>query len=456
MIKILRPDHRLEIKDNQISLVNINFNNVSYPIDWLTAFVLSLHDGYNSEKNISEIINELFPNKIKMTKRILTDSRRFLMNVEMAKTHWNIPFPIYDSKMFLHPDYIKPITLKQVRSPAPVVVSLHLTNNCIRQCLYCSSESKSARKIEADALPFEKLIDVLHQSFLMAVDGILLTGGEPLLREDVYDLIEYALNSNMFVRLITKAPLDRDRLKKIHSRRLYLTLSIDSHMPNIANALAVSDTFYNDFKTNVEMLNEIDIPFDITYVLTKMNYHHATESIKHLINLGANTIATTHYAVGADHKADKRIYLTDDEKEALDSKLRQFIDDNKLESKVSHAPLNPSVSVENSLEAHQCGAGYIRIVINGKGEYVFCEKLHDSAQFDLGNIYDKEIISLWYSDDLLKLIYPNQSQYKNTICGKCNDFVQCRAKNSCYYASLEQYGTLYRAVKEVENVCFKK
>lgn len=68
-------------------------------------------------------------------------------------------------------------------------IDLHLTNKCDNHCVFCSFDSGKPKQNE---LSTAEIFDIIDQAQEMGVEDIHLTGGEPTLRDDLFDILEYA------------------------------------------------------------------------------------------------------------------------------------------------------------------------------------------------------------------------------------------------------------------------
>ncbi|MGA2326767.1 MAG: radical SAM protein [Bryobacteraceae bacterium] len=72
----------------------------------------------------------------------------------------------------------------------PHVITMAVTYNCQCECLHCSAvDYREKTRRENSALGFEELKNVIDQTLDLGTTCVVLTGGEPLLYERIYDLI---------------------------------------------------------------------------------------------------------------------------------------------------------------------------------------------------------------------------------------------------------------------------
>lgn len=109
----------------------------------------------------------------------------------------------------------------------PPVVIWNLLRRCNLTCKHCyATSADSAFRDELDTAEALRVIDDLHGA---GVRVLILSGGEPLLREDILQLAEYARDRGFFVALSTNGTLiDESNIEQIAAARFdYVGISID-------------------------------------------------------------------------------------------------------------------------------------------------------------------------------------------------------------------------------------
>ena len=105
------------------------------------------------------------------------------------------------------------------------ILVLNVTNNCNLNCPYCFGPEKS--KKEKD---FNELCDIISRAQKEGTKRIVFTGGEPLLRKDIFKLIEYAKKQKLFTILHTNGILlDTDKILKLRKIIDQINLPLDGY-----------------------------------------------------------------------------------------------------------------------------------------------------------------------------------------------------------------------------------
>ena len=106
---------------------------------------------------------------------------------------------------------------------APLLACILITNRCPLDCVYCYSNAYKRQNLD---IPLKKLYDIIDQLKECGTVLITLTGGEPNLRGDIADIIEYISRKGMMVELLTSGvnfEKNLDAMKKLD----FLCISID-------------------------------------------------------------------------------------------------------------------------------------------------------------------------------------------------------------------------------------
>lgn len=84
-------------------------------------------------------------------------------------------------------------------SPAPLACGLVVTENCNMRCPMCILPHRYLKDPQdQDTATWRRVIDDLHA---LGIGGIAISGGEPTLRKDAFDLVRHAQNSSTAVTL---------------------------------------------------------------------------------------------------------------------------------------------------------------------------------------------------------------------------------------------------------------
>src|SRR5262249_33985968 len=123
-------------------------------------------------------------------------------------------------------------------NPNPLALIAELTHRCPLHCVYCSNPL--VMQSRARELPTEVWSRVFREAAEAGVLQADLTGGEPLARSDIVDLVRAARASGLYVNLITSGiPLEESKLVALVGAGLdHFQLSFQGAREEIANEIS--------------------------------------------------------------------------------------------------------------------------------------------------------------------------------------------------------------------------
>src|SRR4051812_42905466 len=102
------------------------------------------------------------------------------------------------------PEHQRMAVARSAASRRPIVV-WNLTRTCNLKCVHCYTDSDAIKY--PDELSTEKAKAVLDDLAAFKVPAVLFSGGEPLVRKDLFDLSAYARSLGLHVVLSTNGTL---------------------------------------------------------------------------------------------------------------------------------------------------------------------------------------------------------------------------------------------------------
>src|SRR3981189_1301973 len=118
--------------------------------------------------------------------------------------------------------------------PTPLALVAELTHRCPLHCVYCSNPLELAKR--ESELSTQTWVRVLQEAAQAGVLQVDFTGGEPLARTDIVELVHAARVAGLYVSLITSGlPLDEAKLAALVNAGLdHFQLSFQGATENTA------------------------------------------------------------------------------------------------------------------------------------------------------------------------------------------------------------------------------
>ncbi len=180
--------------------------------------------------------------------------------------------------------------------PRPYTLVAELTYRCPLRCVYCSNPLDYGR--HADELDTATWQRVFREAEDLGVVTLNLTGGEPLVRDDLESLIVEARRLDLYTNLITSGiPLTRPRLARLRELGLdNVQISVQDVQAEASDRIAGLRAF--DRKLEVaRWVKELGFPLTLNVVLHRDNLDHVGAVVELAERLGADRLelANTQY-----------------------------------------------------------------------------------------------------------------------------------------------------------------
>lgn len=160
---------------------------------------------------------------------------------------------------------------RSVGPARPPVVIWNLLRRCNLTCRHCYATSADSEfRDELDTAEALGVIDQLHEA---GVRVLILSGGEPLLRPDIFQLADYARDKGFFVALSTNGTLiDEGNIARIAQARFdYVGISIDGLEAVHDDWRQLKGSFAASMHA-IDLCRQHDIRVGLRTTLTQNNY----------------------------------------------------------------------------------------------------------------------------------------------------------------------------------------
>ena len=170
----------------------------------------------------------------------------------------------------------------------PFTLIAELTYRCPLACAYCSNPVQYVAK---EVLSTDTWCRILREAEALGIVQVNVTGGEPLLREDLETIISEAHKLDLYTNLITAGlPLTYERLARLRDCGLAsVQLSFQSAVPNSCNWMA-GLTVYNRKRAAADWIVGLGLPLTINVVLHRYNLHEILDIIDLAETVGAQRL----------------------------------------------------------------------------------------------------------------------------------------------------------------------
>jgi pyrroloquinoline quinone biosynthesis protein E len=182
-------------------------------------------------------------------------------------------------------------------TPNPLALIAEVTHRCPLHCVYCSNPMQLAgTKAE---LSTEEWASVFQQSGKLGMLHAHFTGGEPLARPDLTELIAAARAAGLYTNLITSGiGLNEAGLQELVSAGLdHIQVSFQDSREEAANWIAGAKAHAHKIELSQAIRRQIGqkkIAFTVNLVVHRQNLDHLQEMIAFIEQLGPERVEIAH------------------------------------------------------------------------------------------------------------------------------------------------------------------
>ncbi len=329
----------------------------------------------------------------------------------------------------------------------PYLVSWNLTKRCNLLCPHCYIESVNSHKgnrasgVGSQESPSSELrtlnselsreearfvIDEL--SYLNAQLMLILSGGEPMLRDDIFDIVEYASQAGFITVLGSNGTLlTRENLRMLKDAGLKgLGVSIDSINRSYHDSFRGLDGAWELSMSALRSAKEVGIEIQMDVTLTDHNWKWIDDFVEIGVRLGAR--AVNFFFLVCTGRAMRTDISTKNYDAAIRHIVKISVKERRLMIKAKCAPhiyrflYEEGYSIPEGTRGCLAGINYMRI--DPEGNITPCPYM----PVTVGNIKEKSLTSIWEDSPYLKLL--RGGAYKGR-CGIC-EYIEicggCRAR----------------------------
>ncbi|MGB9914732.1 MAG: radical SAM protein [Candidatus Bathyarchaeales archaeon] len=328
--------------------------------------------------------------------------------------------------------------LKLAYSPAasaaekhvPLVLSWNFTRRCNLKCSHCYMNATPQEL--TDELTTEESKRLIDQICEVSRPLLILSGGEPLLRSDVYEIIRYGASKGLKMGLGSNGSLIDDaaarRLKEAGIETV--SISLDSHIPEQHDEFRGVAGSWEKAVGAIKALCENGVLVQVNTTVTQQNYNQIDEIMALAESLGVENfhlfflVPTGRGAKIADISPAKYESMI---KTAFAKAARH-----KLNVRPSCAPQFMRIAKDMGLDMRQwirgCIAGLYYCRVYANGAVTPCPYL----PIKLGNVREKSFKEIWFGADMFRAL-----RDFNALKGKCGI---CEYKALCGGCRARAYG----------------
>ncbi|MDQ1147113.1 radical SAM protein [Bacillus sp. SORGH_AS 510] len=344
----------------------------------------------------------------------------------------------------------------------PFIVIWELTRACQLKCLHCRAEAQYRR--DPRELSYEEGKQLIDQIYEMNNPMLVFTGGDPLMREDVFDIAKYAVKKGVRVSMTPSATpnVKKEAIEKAKEVGLSRwAFSIDGPTAEVHDHFRGTAGSFDLTMERIKYLHELEIPIQINTVISRYNINYLDEMAKMVEDLNC-VLWSVFFLVptGRGQESDmispvehekvfrwlydlsKRVSF--DIKTTAAQHYRRVVIQQKMREAREHTAEIDYLSAltEQGLTGSIDGLGRAPKGVNDGNGFVFISHIGDVYPSGLlpvkaGNVRDQPLAEIYRESPIFKSLR-NPDLYKGK-CGVCEFRHVCGGSRSRAYAMTGDY-----------------
>ncbi len=301
-----------------------------------------------------------------------------------------------------------------------LIVAWEATAACNLSCSYC--RAGATPRPDSDELSTDEAVSFL-ESIAPLKPMLILSGGEPLLRPDIFTLSSYAASLGMRVSLASNGTLITQEIagKIASSGILRVSISLDAAEAEKHDLMRGQGSFERSLQGIGNLRGKVD--FQINHTITGRNETDVASMFDLAENLGAR--ALHFFFVVATGRGREEDSLSGERQEEILREIDRVRSERSIEVQVTCAPQYARLAKPGMGRSGGCLAGKSFVFVSRRGEVYPCGYL----PLKVGSIREKNFIEIWESSPELLALRERALKGKCGRCGYSSICGGCRARS---------------------------
>lgn len=347
-------------------------------------------------------------------------------------------------------------TKKPFTSYAPFLIVWNITRACNLRCKHCYESALVPEKDELSTKEALKCVDDMAEA---GVAYIAISGGEPLVRKDLFEIIKRLNEREISFSIATNATLlTKKNAKKLKENKCsYVQISLDGSTPETHNSFRGKNAFEKTIQ-GIKNVVEADLIVGTAMTVTNHNLHEVPAVVDLSENLGVQFFMHYNFIPTGRGTEIADLDISPEQREELLNWISNQAGNRKI-SLLSTAPQysrvalakgkgcslthfdvmgqNPELGDSVRFLAEfvgGCGTGRLYMALEPNGDMEPCVFI----PIILGNIKTDSLLDIWHNHPSL-LALRKREEFKGhcQVCQNRNICGGCRARAYGYYRDLQ-------------------
>jgi radical SAM protein with 4Fe4S-binding SPASM domain len=312
----------------------------------------------------------------------------------------------------------------------PLVMSWNVTRECNMKCSHCYINA-TEKKLDNE-LTTQEAKNLMDQICQVSKPLLILSGGEPLLRPDIFELIQYGSSKGLKMGLGSNGSLIDDAVAgKLKAAGIAtVSISLDSNIAAQHDEFRGVEGAWEKAINACKALRKNNVIVQVNTTLTQQNYNQIDDIMSLAEGIGVENFHL--FFLVPTGRGTKLTDISPQKYEDMITNTFAKASRHKLNVRPSCAPQFMRIAKDMGLDMRQwirgCIAGLYYCRIYPNGDVTPCPYL----PVKLGNVREKSFKEIWSNSNIFKAL-----RDPNSLKGKCG---ACEYRSLCGGCRARAYG----------------
>jgi len=325
---------------------------------------------------------------------------------------------------------------------------IYLTEECNQHCKHCWV---TANRVDSTCYEYPTVAQYkrfVDQAAPLGLNTVRLSGGEPLLREEIFPVVEYAAGKGVVASIETNGMLITDERASFFERmKTSLSISLDGATAAIHDKRRGLKGAFSRTTKAIEILQGYRVPIQIVMAVAQDNVHELPAVLEYVAMINPqNRPSLKINPVTATGRAESM--ETRGELFELEELLRLVWKVDNVYAKQYEFPillhLEPAFFSVNYLLRHgSVRCGFLNLIcVLATGDISFCAMGYAQPEFIMGSVSrpDFDLKAIWEEHDVLRQMRRVVPENLDGVCGRCIMKYDCQG--GCRAMAIAAYGNM--------------
>lgn len=319
-------------------------------------------------------------------------------------------------------------------------IYIFLTRKCNLGCQHCYIEGVGPTARDAD-FDLETIRSLIEQALPHGLRKVKVSGGEPFVRRDAMEILQYLDSRGLEVVLETNGTLFRpDTVARLAElRRFTIFVSLDHLDEHEHDEFRGQKGSYAKTVEVLRRLGETDINSIVTTTANRHNYLVVPAIVEMVLGWGIKrhrTLMNIHPIGNARSHLDNAISM-----EEMAILVKSMMSSPDYQSGRAYMTMPPALMPLHMLEdVHTCGWGKHVLGLLSNGDVSMCSASYDDPEMIGGNAFKDNLIEIWKNSQFFQKLREIGAGQVKGVCGNCVFYAACRGV--CRMSSYSHYGDI--------------